>query len=66
MYLPKGKTKKKRRYNIMKKNTIWMVKALMAEELPEDALRIDIQRIDEDSREISITAFVYNGYGCQN
>ena len=33
MYLPKGKTKKKRRYNIMKKNTIWMVKALMAEEL---------------------------------
>ena len=28
----------------------------IAEELPEDALRIDIQRIDEDSREISITA----------
>ena len=28
----------------------------IAEELPEDAIRIDIQRIDEDSREISITA----------
>ena len=28
----------------------------IAEELPEDALRIDIQRIYEDSREISITA----------
>lgn len=28
----------------------------IAEKLPEDALRIDIQRIDEDSREISITA----------
>lgn len=28
----------------------------IAEELPEDALRIDIQRIDEDSRAISITA----------
>lgn len=28
----------------------------IAEELPEDALRIDIQRLDEDSREISITA----------
>ena len=29
---------------------------VLAVELPEDALRIDIQRIDEDSREISITA----------
>lgn len=31
MYLPKGKTKKKRRYRKMKQNTVWMVKALMAE-----------------------------------
>ena len=33
MYLPKGKTKKKRRVHTMKKNTIWVVRALTAIEL---------------------------------
>ena len=30
MYLPKGKTKTKRRIHTMKKNTIWVVRALTA------------------------------------